>query len=196
MKKPLIILVTCLACLTQSYAQENHLTVSYSISFPMGDMGDFISPVSFRGVTLDYQNMVSSNIGLGFTAGWNVFYEEKALDTYTVENQSLTGKQYRYSNQVPVLFKAAFYISPDDVISPFVGLGVGTMYSRRNTDMGIYTWRQEAWHFALGPEVGFHYAVGYDNALAVSLQYYLGFQAGNELDEDQSYLALKLGFRF
>ncbi len=52
---------------------------------------------------LDFQKMVQDNIGVGVSVGWNVFYEELDYDTYTLDNVSLSGKQWRYSNHIPIL---------------------------------------------------------------------------------------------
>jgi hypothetical protein len=173
---------------------QNLTSIQYSIGFGSGDLGDFIDKPSFRGVTLDYRKLVQPNIGVGIDIGWNVFYSEQANDVYTIENLSYSGKQYRYNNQIPALFAVDYYLNPDDPINPFVGFGLGTMYSRRNTDMGQYTLKQDAWHFAIRPEVGILYEVRPDVSFSVTGKYYMGFEAG-DLDA-QNYFALNFGFVF
>ena len=173
---------------------QNVTSLQYSMGFGTGDLGDFIDKPSFRGFTIDYRRMVQPNVGVGFDAGWNVFYSEKSYDTYTMENLSIGGKQWRYNNQVPVLFAADYYLSPDEAINPFVGFGIGTMYSKRNTDMGQYTLEEDAWHFAIRPEIGILYEVNPDFSFSVTGKYYMGFEAG-DLDA-QNYFALNFGFVF
>ena len=80
-------------------------------------------------------------------------------------------------------------------MSPFIGLGTGVMYSRRNTDMNLYTVQEEAWNFTLCPEIGVQFNSNISSATTIMLKYYYGFAAG-ELDEPQSYLALNVGFVF
>jgi len=164
------------------------------MGFGTGDLGDFISQPSFRGFAIDFRKMVQPNVGVGFELGWNVFYEEKSYDVYSQGTLSLSGKQWRYNNQFPMLFAADYYFSPGEQINPFVGLGIGTMYSRRNTDMGQYTLEEEAWNFVLRPEVGLLVEVNPGLSLAVTGKYVYGFEAG-DLDA-QSYFALNLGFVF
>src|SRR5688572_2472890 len=123
---------------TPSFSQ-NITSLQYSIGFGTGDLGDFIGAPSFRGISLDYRRLVQPNIGVGFDVGWNVFYEAKSYGVYTIDNLSYSGKQWRYNNQMPMLFAADYYLKPGEQLNPFVGLGLGTMYSRRNTDMGQYT---------------------------------------------------------
>ncbi len=176
-------------------ALSQHLTaVQYSMGFGTGDLGDFIDKPSFRGFTVDYRKMVQPNIGVGFDAGWNVFYSERDYDTYTLENLSYSGRQYRYNNQIPVLFAVDYYMNYDEGVSPFVGFGIGTMYSRRNTDMGQYSLEEDAWHFAIRPEVGILYEMKEGVSFSVTGKYYMGFDA-DDLDA-QNYFALNFGFVF
>ena len=57
---------------------QNLTTLEYSMGFATGDMGDFIDKPSFRGFTIDYRRLVQPNVGVGFEAGWNVFYSEES----------------------------------------------------------------------------------------------------------------------
>lgn len=173
---------------------QNITSLQYSMGFGTGDLGDYIGKPSFRGFTIDYRRLVQPNVGIGVDAGWNVFYAEKEYDVYTVENLSVGGRQYRYNNQIPLLFAVDYYLSPDDAINPFVGLGLGTMYSRRNTDMGQYTLEEDAWHFAIRPEVGLLYELSPGFSFSVAAKYYMGFAAGDLAA--QNYFALNFGFVF
>ena len=195
MKKIILILSFCFISFGALMAQSN-TTLSYSIGIPVGDLSDFIGQPSWRGVVLDFRKMINPNIGVGFSAGWNVFYEEMAKDTYTVDNISLTGKQFRYSNHIPLYINPTYYLKPGDSMNPFFSLGIGTIYTLRNTDMNLYTYEQEAWNFALAPEVGLQYALeGSGAALSVSAKFNYGFQSG-EINSAQSFVTINLGFAF
>src|SRR5690348_6321176 len=136
MKKIIFIISFCFITVGAAFAQSN-TTISYSVGFPVGDLSDYITNVSWRGVSLDFRKMVNPNIGVGFSTGWNVFYESMGRNTYTVDNQSLTGKQYRYSNHFPIYINPTYYLRPDDTVNPYFTLGIGTIYSLRNTDMNL-----------------------------------------------------------
>jgi outer membrane protein len=192
MKKLYLIIILYVAA-SSAFAQSI-TNVQYSMGFGAGDLNDFISNTSFRGIAIDYRKMVQPNIGAGFELGWNVFYAEKAYDTYSLENLSYSGKQWRYNNQFPALFAVDYYLQPGEQINPFAGLGIGTMYSLRNTDMGQYTFEEDAWHFALRPEVGVVIEASPTLSVAITGKYYHGFEAG-DLDA-QSYFALTFGFVF
>jgi opacity protein-like surface antigen len=191
MKKILIIILFAVS--TSAYAQSI-TALQYSMGFGTGDLGDFVSKPSFRGFAIDFRKLVQPNIGVGFEVGWNVFYEEKSSDVYTTGNLSYSGKQWRYNNQFPLLGAADYYLKPGESINPFVGLGLGTMYSLRNTDMGQYTLEEDAWHFVLRPEVGVLFEANPNMSLAITGKYFYGFEAG-DLDA-QSYFALNVGFVF
>jgi len=195
MKKIIYIICTLLVCSVTTMKAQSNTYLTYGMGFGTGDLGDFISKPSFRGATVDYYKMVQPNVGVGFSLGWNVFYEEKSYETYTYENRALSGKQYRYSNHVPILLGANYYMNPGEKVSPFGGLNAGVMYTRRNTDMNLYTLEQEAWNFTLQPQVGLQFNNSLSSAMTIMLKYYMGFKAG-DLDENQSYLALNVGFVF
>jgi len=195
MKKITYILSVVLFCTVTLLNAQSNTYLTYGIGFGTGDLGEFIEKPSFRGAALDYRKMVQPSVGVGFSLGWNVFYEEKPYATYTDGNQSLSGKQYRYSNNIPMLVGADYYLNPGEKVSPFVGLGTGVMYTRRNTDMNLYTLEQEAWNFSLQPQIGVQFNNSISSATTIMLKYYYGFKAG-ELDEPQSYLSLNVGFVF
>jgi outer membrane protein len=186
-----ILLVLFVVATLPGFAQ--HLTaLQYSMGFATGDLSDFIQKPSFRGFTLDYRKLVQSNIGVGIDAGWNVFYDALDYDVYTIENRSFSGKQYRYNNQAPILFAVDYYMDYAEGVTPFAGLGVGTMYSRRNTNMGVYSLEQDAWHFALKPEIGILFDPIDGVSFSLTGKYYYGFEADGL--PSQSYFALNFGF--
>ncbi len=195
MKKILYISALIFAFSYAPLSAQTNTTFSYAMGFGMGDLGDFISKTSFRGATLDFRKMARPDVGFGFSLGWNTFYEEKAYDTYHDGNASLSGRQYRYSNHVPMLISADYYFNPGEKVSPFIGLGTGVTYTRRNTDMSIYTIEQDAWNFTLQPEIGVQFNSSLSSATTIMLKYYHGFAAG-ELEAAQSYLSLNIGFVF
>lgn len=196
MKKIFLTLVIGLSTIGALQAQGSIAAFSYSMGFGTGDVGDFISKPSFRGFTFDYRKLVTPNVGVGGSISWNVFYEEMTKDTYTIGNETLTGKQFRYSNHVPMLASVSYYFSPGEPLNPFVGLGIGAMYTRRNTDMNLYTLEQEAWNFTMQPEAGFLYGMNEGASLYVSGKFNQGFKAGNELTSAQSFFSLNVGFAF
>jgi outer membrane protein len=193
MKKILITIITILFVgIGFVNAQKDYVSFNYGISFGTGDLGEFISATSFRGFLFEYRKSVSPNITVGVDAAWNMFYERKDKATYTRETVSVTGTQFRYSRNVPVLISADYFFRSDKPFRPYVNVGLGTMYTRRTVDMGVYRFQDDTWQFALKPEVGLLYEFNDNNGFKFGAKYYYGFEAGG-LDA-QSYFSLSFGY--
>ncbi len=195
MKKIIAISAFFVLVFASNAQSQSMTTVSYSMGLGTGDLGDYASTFSGRGFTIDYRRMVQPNVGVGFYAGWNVFYDERPFDTYTVDNRSVSGKQYRYVNSVPLMVATDYYLKPGEDLNPFIGLGVGTIYTERATDMGIYRLTEDAWSFAFAPQVGFMYSINRYAGISFSAKYNMGLASG-DFDTTQSYLSFNIGYVF
>lgn len=198
MKKLIVLAALTLVIFSQrAVGQESeYLSVQYSVGIGIGDMGDFISKPSFRGVLLEYRRSINSNLSVGIDFGWNVFYEKKDYDTYTVGTETLSGIQYRYQNELPMLAALDYNFSGEEnPFKPYAGLGIGTIYTERATDMGLWRLEQNPWQFLVRPEVGFLYELSYSVSAKVAAKYYYGFAAG-DLDEAQGYVSINVGLAF
>jgi outer membrane protein len=178
----------------KGFSQQSYFSAAYSMGFAGGDLKDYVSKSSFRGGVVEYRGYVTNNVTAGVDVGWNVFYERMDYATYTKGTMSLSGIQYRTSNHVPLLLSADYMLKPDEVFNPYVGFGIGTMYSERETDMGMFQTSENTWHFALKPELGFMYAINQAADLKVSARYYYGFKTNNM--DAQSYFTINFGFVF
>ena len=193
MKKILIICIISVLSVS-AFSQSTLFSFQYSMGFGAGNMKDYIKPASFRGFTIDYRNLVTENIGLGLDMGWNVFYDEMPDAVYDYKNITYSGKQWRYSNHFPMLGAIDYYMTSMGDIFPYAGLGIGTMYSLQNTDMGTYTFEKDAWHFALRPEIGIIMDMGGGSGFNLCTKYYHGFAAGDL--PAQGYFTINVGFVF
>jgi hypothetical protein len=184
-----------LVSLSNLFSQDkSHFSVQYDMSFGTDDLGDFISNPSFRGISAQYRSAVTDNVLVGVDAGWNVFYEKKEYDSYTSGTQTVSGIQYRYQNEIPVLIAVDYLITNDKKIQPYVGFGIGTMYTERATDMNLYRYEISPWHFAMKPEVGLLFDISGNTALKLAAKYYYGFKT-SDLDS-QGYFTVSAGFAF
>jgi len=192
MKKALYILLFIFIA-SSAMGQRTFNTWHYSMGFTSGNLNDYIGKASFRGVTYDYTKLVTENVGVGLELGWQTFYEKMPYDTYSKAGYDYSGKQWRYSNHLPMLFTVNYYMFPSNGLIPYAGLGVGTIYAERRTDMGTWAFTSDAWEFALKPELGVIFDTG-GAGISVSGKYYYGFKTG-DLDA-QSYFTLNIGFTF
>jgi len=176
----------------KGYSQQySYISMKYAVSFSSGDMADYISPTSWRGFLMEYRGAVRSNLLVGVDVGWNVFYEKKYKDSYSDGTATITGVQYRTQNTVPILVSADYMLKTDTPLKPYVGLGIGTLFSERATDMNLYRIQENTWQFALKGEAGFLYELSYNSSVKFAAKYYNGFKT-NSLDS-QGYFSLSLG---
>lgn len=195
MKKTLFfILIIGLAIPGFVKAQTGYVGIQYQMGFAAGDLGDYIGNASFRGASFEYQKELNTSLSVGVEFAWTTFYEKKEYDSYTVDQYTLSGIQYRYSNMFPMLACVEYTLNPDSDIRPFVNLGLGTMYTIRDTDMGLWRLEEKAWQFGLKPELGVMYDIGLSTSLKVEGKYYMGI-GGSEL-ENQSFFAVSVGLAF
>ena len=166
--------------------------MTYSISFPMGDLHDYITKTSFRGFEAEYNFHLKRTMSLGIETGWNTFYERVDKKTYTDGTAAITGVQYRYTNAVPIIATWRYIKAGSGKAEPFVGIGIGTLYVDRATDFGLYRISQDAWQFCVRPEVGVILKSGRGVAGLISAKYYSAFDADNL--SGQPYLSLNIGF--
>ena len=195
--RPIIILVAFFLVLNiQKAFPQSSFAVQYAINFPLGNTNDYIGEPSFRGISLDYRYHIMSNVAVGVGTGWYTFYERRDYDTYNNDDGSLSisGIQYRYINSLPILFVGDYYFSPDEKLSPFVGLGIGVTYNEVNTEMGQYYVDIDTWQFSLAPEVGVKIATGAEVSGYLSVRYNNAFET-SDLDA-MSYLTLNVGLMF
>jgi len=157
MKKKNILLTTVFAILfgMSSFAQGGGIwNFDWNMGFTMGETNDFISAPSFRGFSIDGRGFVTDNLTVGGIVGWNTFYESKGYVTSEVGNSgAIHGYKRRYINALPIMINAHYYFAQSTVM-PYAGFGLGTMYVEDRDFMGIYYVQNEAWHFAIAPELG------------------------------------------
>jgi opacity protein-like surface antigen len=191
MKKLLILILV--AAVSPAFSQ-GLTSASYSMGFGTGDLGDHTGMASFRGFTVDFRKLVQPNIAVGIELGWNVFYDDKLDDVYTRGNVSYSGKQYRYNNQFPMLVRGDYYLKPGEKINPYVGFGLGTMFSMKATDMGQYRFEEDAWQFAIKPEVGVEFELNPAANAFIAAKFYNGFKGGDL--PNQGYFTINVGMVF
>lgn len=193
MKIKAILTVALVSCAAALQAQ-NMSTLMYNVGIGTGDLGEYIEPASFRGLSFDYQYLVTDNIAVGFGIGWQTFYEDKGYQTVMDGTGTLSGFQYRYLNSFPIHLTGTYFVDTGGDVKPYVGIGIGTIYNVRNTDMGLFTFETNQWHFSFRPEAGIQYDFSYTFGMRLNVRYVQGFNT-NDLD-GQNYVAVGLGFVF
>lgn len=190
MKKIVLLVLISGALITTAQAQST-FSIQYSMGFG-GSVNNYITSMSWRGVTFEYKLYPQPNISIGIDGGWNHYYERRAFDTYTSGTSSFSGVQFRYANAVPIYVTTNYYFSPGEKINPFIGVGIGTIYMDRYTDMGIFRVTEDNWHFAMKPEAGVRVNLAMDMDLILALRYNNAFKTSDA--NNQNYMTFNVGF--
>ena len=161
-----------------SAQKGSNTSLLYTFGVPFGSLDDHTGNWSGRGVTLEYQKEVAQSLSVGFNLSYSVFCGQMSKDTYYQDNMAITGVKYNYNNIVPMLVTGN-YTFGHHAIGPYIGLGVGTLYDRRTTNMGLYSLEEDNWHFAMSPQAGFIFDTGAPVSLKLAFKYDHAFKIQN-----------------
>ncbi len=174
----------------QFMAAQGRFGLTYNTALPLGETADLAGKYSFRGAGIEGRWGVGSNFDIGFNASWNIFYESVS-GTFTKENTTLTGTQYRYINAYPLMFTAYKSFGNSENFLPYVGLGIGAIKADHRTEMGLWYVDSNNWHFGMAPEIGAIIPTMRSFDFLVSIRYNYGVKAKDS--PSVSYLGLNLG---
>ena len=82
---------------------QNHIILGYDYSIPLGNTEEYIDANSFRGGSFEFGHHLTERMAIGLKVGLQTFYQELDKDTYTDDNVTIYGKQFRYMNSFPTL---------------------------------------------------------------------------------------------
>ncbi len=191
MKKIIIMSLLMLVFITNELSAQSFTSFQYTVGIPFGGLKDHTSNVSGRGFTFEFHKEVAPSVSVGINLAYSVFYEQMDYGSYTQGTATLTGMQYRYNNVFPMLINA-HYMFGEGMLIPYVGLGMGTVYDLRNTNMGLYSIEEKNWHFLISPEAGFLLDLSQNTSFKLNAKYDNAFKI-HEAD-GFSNLSINIGF--
>jgi outer membrane protein W len=92
--------------------------------------------------------------------GWNISWQRVSQtyenETYTIPEKgiALNADNYRFTWMVPFQAVVAYHLTPEKMISPYIGLGIGGDYMEHHLLIQEYDIYKTRWDFSLTPEVG------------------------------------------
>jgi opacity protein-like surface antigen len=179
---------------TGSYAQRVYGLISYDLSYPLSSTGDFVdNNMSARGGGIEFGGFINDRVSIGIGASWNVFYKNVGRVTFTDNSTTITGKQFRYFNAVPIYGMARYFfrLVEQQSLLPFVGFGTGALYGRQRIDVGLFSGSFRGWQFGLFPEAGLQYKLRSGVGVVLSGRYNHGFE--NDNLPTTSFIGVNLG---
>jgi outer membrane protein len=194
MRTILAVFLVLVLCAGAVNAEDAIGVVTYDVSFPLGDMKDYIDKTSWRGFGLEGRWLVNPNISLGLAWHWNTFYKTTD-EMLEITNGHVSGNQYRILYGSPIMATAFWYPNspldnPDYM--PYIGLGAGTIYMKERLEIGIVAIEESSWHFGLSPEAGVMIPVGYYTSFIAGARYNYAFKSGD--DPEHQWWTISVGF--
>jgi outer membrane protein len=192
MKQKNILLILVLLIPLQIFAQDGYTYhgLTYSMAVPMSGTEDYINAGSYRGMNYEGYHELTPKLAVGWLFGWNVFDIELKNETYVRDNVTVTGNQFRYQNEFPMLVRGMYLFGAPAGVRPFIGAGIGVIYNIRRTDIGLYSVKTDAWHFSMAPEIGIMIPVR-ESLITSGVRYNYGVKAA-DLGQ-QAYISFNLG---
>ena len=191
MKKYIIALSVMFLALTVN-AQEVIWKLTYDVGIPFSETKEFTDNASWRGLTLDFDRFLSQNMAVGMGFSWNTFVEKEPNSYYESDNALIHGTQVRYINTIPILVRFSYYHHMDANNSLYGTLGVGTAWQETRRQIGTFSIVGNYWQFALSPEIGYVFPVGFQNYLTAKVRYMHAFETSDA--PTLSYVGIGIGF--
>jgi hypothetical protein len=188
----ILIAIAILMALTTGACADSFMAVTYDVSPPLGNTRDFTGRTSFRGLSVEGRGFFRPNWSAGVNFGWTTF-DEKSNRLEEIYNGHASGNQFRLTYAVPILATLHYYPNPNkysDKIMHYVGGGAGFYRVERELQYGVYTLRDQNWHFGFCPEYGF--MVPAETVFFMfNIKYNYVFKRGGT--DAQSYMTFRLG---
>ncbi|MCK5857487.1 MAG: hypothetical protein KAG64_08355 [Bacteroidales bacterium] len=143
--------------------------INYNLGWGVGDFGNFIHPVSYRGFSIDSRWFISDRFAVGGQLGWNGFYEKYPNKTYEFDGGALTGIVTTTYYNFTMTLDAYYYPLPEAMIKPFIGIHVGPEYQTIATQIARIYDEHDSWQFIAAPEVGVFVQLGQDSDVGLNL---------------------------
>lgn len=174
-------------------SRQDWFGLTWDLAVPTGKTKDFVSDLGYIGFSVEVWTFAKPNISTGFVAGWQNIYGETD-EIIQIENVTISGKQVRYIDFVPILIGARYNFGNRDYrIRPFVGIKAGTYWIKQRMEIGTgeVVFSKE-WHLGLAPEVGVtFFTTSMDLYGFVSADYNYAFSRNDSIDF--SYLGFSIG---
>lgn len=153
--KQIVLLVLLTSFSLTARDNASWMTMTYEMGF-LPD--DFIGRPAFEGFGFNFYNGISDYVMLGGRFGWNNFFEK--IDRHSVNFHdgakagTVSGTQYRRVSTMGFLFEGTFVGRNSSILLPYLSVGLGPSWDRKENLIGIWDVYSETVHFVIRPEIG------------------------------------------
>lgn len=147
---------------------------TYATGLAIGNSHEFASKYSFVGFNGEVMYHVRDDVSIGLTSGYQVFRGE-SRETVQIGDAALNAYQLRYLDTAPIFAVARYYVPVGEYMSFIPALGLGTVYTNRETNAGLVVFHEDYWHFGVAPQLGLAvHTYGPDPLIGVRYTYAVG----------------------
>lgn len=193
MKAMKLCIMAGLMSLSSLHAQEKHFLLSgqYAFAGPVGAFKNYVGITSPRGWTAEGTYMLNNQLGVGFSVGFNDFYEKTPRAVYYDKNTAVSAVRTNTLQTIPLLATVSYQWWQDKGwVKPYVSLGIGANNVNYEQYWGMFVDRKNGWGWSIRPLVGLHipFSKTYAGAgVNLSAQYNYTHFSYNELNNIQSW---------
>lgn len=178
MKRYIFIMLLGLVTFVAKAQDQTTIIVNYLPAISLGETADFTNNFSPRGVDFEANYFLKEDLSVGLLIAWNIFREKVPESTFEIDDLTITGTQFRYTNVTPINVNIKKYWLGNQ-FSPYVGVGIGTNYAEQINEIGVFSLSQDEWQFNVAPEIGVHYDMNYKSILSFKVKYNYSPEAGD-----------------
>lgn len=141
---------------TMSNAQiikGGYMTVDWQFNAPVSN--DFANVASGWGMGFEGGYYIIPNMSLGLYMSFhtnNKYIGEQVLQLSDTEN--LYTDQQHSLFQIPFGVASRWRFIKDEMFEPYIGVKLGAMYTRMESDTQVYSYYNDRWGFNVQPEIG------------------------------------------
>ena len=131
-----------------------YLNVDWQFNAPVGN--EYANVASGWGMNFEGGYYIIPKMSLGLFVSYhtnNKYIGEQVLRLSDTE--SLYTDQQHSIYQVPFGITSRWRFIEDRMFEPYIGVKLGAMYTRMESDTQVYTYYQDRWGFNVQPEIGF-----------------------------------------
>ena len=131
-----------------------YLNVDWQFNAPVGN--EYANVASGWGMNFEGGYYIIPKMSLGLFVSYhtnNKYIGEQVLQLSSTE--SLYTDQQHSIYQVPFGITSRWRFIEDRMFEPYIGVKLGAMYTRMESDTQVYTYYQDRWGFNVQPEIGF-----------------------------------------